>query len=219
MTARNKQSASSSYHHGDLRNALVAVGRKLLETTGIGEFSLRQVAREVGVSGAAPFRHFADKEALLAAIAEEGFVELLSTRRKLISPAGHPARTVYRMMEAYVAYAIRHPGMFDLMVGQRIPSLTAYGELSQIIDESFGLFAKAVQLYGQECGWPEKTFPALTHAAWAVEHGVAMLILSNRAPRTGSGIKINGMLRDTCALLLRGIAAGPAEDGTFPISW
>lgn len=219
MVAKRKRAAASPYHHGDLRNALLVAGRTLLEAKGVTELSLRHVAREVGVSEAAPFRHFADKEAMLAEIAAEGFHELTRARLKLINPTDNAAQAVYRMMLAYVDYALQQPGMFDLMVGQRNPSLAAYSRLSEAIKDSFRVFAVSVHAYARECGWPERALPVLTHAAWAAEHGVATLILSQRAPRVDSGVAIEEMVRASCLLFLRGIAAGPSDDGTIPSLW
>jgi len=67
-----------AYHHGDLKNALIQAGRELLERTGSEQFDLRTLARTVGVSHAAPYRHFTDKRALIYSIVEEGFNELAS---------------------------------------------------------------------------------------------------------------------------------------------
>src|SRR5215212_4914161 len=68
--------ATKRYHHGDLRNALIRAGQELLAQEGIAGLDMRKVARAAGVSHAAPYRHFADKQALLAAIAEDGFYQL-----------------------------------------------------------------------------------------------------------------------------------------------
>src|SRR4029453_12912774 len=87
-----RSSTPPAYHHGDLRNALISEGRRLLEEIGARELSLRHVARSVGVSIAAPSHHFEGKEGLLAAMAAEGFIDLPGTRRKIAAAGQGPVR-------------------------------------------------------------------------------------------------------------------------------
>ena len=91
--------AAPSYHHGDLRNALIAAGRAALEELGPRELSLRSVATAVGVSEAAPSRHFAGKDGLLAAMAAQGFSEL-AEKRKLIAALDETPEEIVRAMMA-----------------------------------------------------------------------------------------------------------------------
>ena len=74
--------AESNYHHGDLKNALIQAGVKILSKEGISGLSLRKVARQAGVSHAAPYAHFADKQALIAAISTEGYKQLYTRLKK-----------------------------------------------------------------------------------------------------------------------------------------
>ncbi len=80
MAAPKKISAKRGYHHGDLRAALLEAAREVLAKEGVEALTLREVARRAGVTHAAPYRHFADKEALLAAVATEGFAALTGSR-------------------------------------------------------------------------------------------------------------------------------------------
>src|SRR6185503_17019443 len=96
----------STYHHGELRPALLRAAAKVLEAEGREAVSLRDLARRAGVSHAAPYRHFADREALLAALAEEGFVLLAAELE------GKPRR---EQAVAYVRFALANPGRFRLM--------------------------------------------------------------------------------------------------------
>lgn len=112
------------YHHGDLRNALVDAGSNLIEHVGAESFSLREVAREVGVSANAAYRHFEDKGALLTAIAVSGF-ERLSSEMQEAMLAARPngavkSRAVARfnaVARAYVDLAREHPQLYGLMFG------------------------------------------------------------------------------------------------------
>jgi AcrR family transcriptional regulator len=197
------------YHHGDLRNALIAEGRRLLEEVGARELSLRHVVRAVGVSIAAPSRHFEGKEGLLAAIAADGFRELAAERRRIAASTPDPLARLYRMLESYVRFAQRKKGLFDLMVGPRILARGGYPELTSAGTESFDLFAAAGCEYARACGWPEKDLNFVVHAAWAVEHGVATLLLADRVPRVDRPIDVTRMVHFTLSMLLSGIAAGP----------
>src|SRR3954462_15476305 len=98
----------STYHHGDLPAALLRAAGRTLEKRGIGALSLRETARRAGVSHNAPYRHFSDREALLAALAAEGFAMLGERLR------GKAAR---EMGEAYVRFALEKPQRFRLMFG------------------------------------------------------------------------------------------------------
>src|SRR5262245_4715846 len=103
--------AKKAYHHGDLRAALLQAGGNLLEKEGLDALSLREVARRAGVSHNAPYRHFPDRDRLLAALAEEGFAELGRT----LAEAGK--RGPRERGEAYVGFALAHPQRFRLMFG------------------------------------------------------------------------------------------------------
>src|SRR5689334_19621575 len=101
-----------SYHHGDLHSALLLTAGKMLEKEGLEALTLREVARRAGVSHSAPYRHFAEREALLAALAAEGFERLGAAQRKAAEAGGLRA-----MGEAYVAFALENPQRFRLMFG------------------------------------------------------------------------------------------------------
>lgn len=114
--------SKAPYHHGDLRNALVDAGLGLIELVGAEAFSLREVAREVGVSANAAYRHFEDKGALLTAIAVRGFERLSSDMQQAMLAArasgAEKSRAVARFnaaARAYVALAQQHPQLYGLM--------------------------------------------------------------------------------------------------------
>jgi len=203
------EETAATYHHGDLRNALIAAGRAALEDIGPRELSLRSVAKAVGVSEAAPSRHFAGKEGLLAAMAAQGFAELAEIRRQVAESGMKPDDRVRAMMEEYVRFAQRHKGLFDLMVGPRIIQPGIYDELKQSTTASFDLFAQAVCDFGRTCRWPDASLNLLVHAAWAVEHGLATLILGSRAPVARWPVAVDEMIRFSISLFIDRISAGP----------
>src|SRR3954466_7314955 len=119
MSIRVTRKRSDAYQHGDLRRALVQAGLKMLEEGGVEGLSLRGAAQLAGVSHAAPYRHFRDKQALVAAIAEEGFKLLTRRMREEIAsargreePGGRAPGVLARLRAAgrgYVSFAVEHP--------------------------------------------------------------------------------------------------------------
>jgi AcrR family transcriptional regulator len=198
-----------AYHHGDLRNALIAAGMAALDEIGARELSLRHVARTVGVSEAAPSRHFDGKEGLLAAMAAEGFRQLAAERQAITASAAPAREKARQMMVSYVRFAQRHTGLFDLMVGPRILARDAHSELTQASTHSFDHFAEAVCAFAREHGWPESLMHLVVHAGWSVEHGLASLILGNRLPRPDRPVAVEELVEFAIALFLSGVERGP----------
>ena len=120
MAIRVARKRADSYQHGDLRPALIQAGLKLLTEGGVAGLSLRAAAQLAGVSHAAPYRHFRDKDALVQAIAEEGF--RLLTRRMRLEIDGCGSTDVLVRLRAsavgYVSFALEHPGYFRTIFGR-----------------------------------------------------------------------------------------------------
>jgi AcrR family transcriptional regulator len=158
-TSRPKK---SSYHHGDLRAATLRAAGKLLEDQGPGGVVLREVARRAEVSHNAPYRHFADREALLAALAAEGF-ERLGGELSACPPA--------HMGEAYVQFALAHPQRFRLMFGGLVP-LARDPVLAAASRQAYEALLQAFQ------GRSDIADPgAAAAAAWSLVHGLSHLLL------------------------------------------
>jgi AcrR family transcriptional regulator len=211
VTLKASAVSAAPYHHGNLRNALIAEGRRVLEEVGVRELSLRNLARAVGVSEAAPSRHFPGKEGLLAAIAADGFRDLAALRQEIQLSQETAIAKAYRMMKVYVEFAQQHKGLFDLMIGPRIVERDAFEELTEESDKSFRLFASEVEEFALESGWTRKSLGLVTHAAWSVEHGLATLILSDRVPRTDAAVDVDHMVHFSISMFLSAVAAGPKQ--------
>lgn len=167
-TSRRK----TSYHHGDLRAETLAAAAKLLEEQGPAGVVLREVARRAGVSHNAPYRHFADRGALLAA--GEGFRELGERLRQSAPEA---------MGEAYVAFALAHPQRFRLMFGGLVP-LASDPALATASRQAYEALLQAFRDRG-DIGDPA----AAAAAAWSLVHGLAHLLLDGhfrQATREGT---------------------------------
>lgn len=161
-----------AYHHGDLRAALLRSAGKVIEKEGVEALRLRAVARRAGVSHNAPYRHFAQREALLAALAVEGFAWLEEAQRKAAAAGGLRA-----MGEAYVAFALAHPQRFQLMFGGQV-SLARHAQLREVATKACADLAGA--LAARVPGSVDARDSSV--AAWALVHGLAQLLLRERIP-------------------------------------
>ena len=155
------------YHHGDLAPSLRQAAREILEEEGLAALSLRSVARRAGVSHAAPYRHYASREALLADVAVEGLAELRGEIAHAAAAPGDRAETIVRVGRAYMRFAVRHAGLLRLMFGSELPNRTGFPGLTE-----------ATAAIGEEIGRAIGDSPAGL-AVWAAIHGLAMLILEN----------------------------------------
>lgn len=146
----------STYHHGDLRTALIQAAEEILEEQGVAALSIREAARRAGVSHNAPYRHFPDRDSLLAELAAEGF------RRLGAELAAHSGR---QMGEAYVRFALAQPARFRLMFGAR----------RKAAQETYATLVAAFRKDGAIAD-AEKA----AAAAWSLVHGLAQLILDGQ---------------------------------------
>ena len=167
------------YHHGGLRAALIAEGLRLLATRDAEALSLREVARGVGVSATAVYRHFPDKDALLAALAKEGLSQLAAAQHVAADAAGGGDAGFAATGRAYVRFALANPALFRLIF--TTPRLTPWHAAADEESEAMAfLRANAAASAGAENGSPEATAHAVH--AWALVHGLAMLMLDGQVP-------------------------------------
>jgi AcrR family transcriptional regulator len=174
----NIESKKQRYHHGDLRSAVVEQGLKQLETGDAETLSLREIARNVGVSATAIYRHFPDKGSLLKALAEAGYAKL-GAQQVAASAAGGP-KGFAASGQAYVRFALDNPDLFRLMFAStpylanpktQAPEGSAAGHLHRGVVEIMGSSAT-----------PEAEFVGMMRA-WSLVHGLAMLILDQQLDR------------------------------------
>jgi AcrR family transcriptional regulator len=112
-TALRRPAAHRGYHHGDLRRELIKAGWTLLETKGVEGLTLRGLARQAGVSPAAPYHHFRDRAQVVAAVAEDGWLRLAAALALARQTA--QGRTLAAMAAAYVDFAVAHPALYSVM--------------------------------------------------------------------------------------------------------
>src|SRR5262249_28909766 len=162
------------YHHGDLRRALLDAALEVLSREGATALTLREVARRAGVTHAAPYRHFTDKQALLATVAEEGCRMLASQMSEAWGKReGDPVRGLQAIGVAYVRFAIGQRAHFQVMFGKDIDWAREHGGLEEAADNCFGVLISAVQAcQGVGAIRPgDPLSPAL--GAWSMVHGLS----------------------------------------------
>jgi AcrR family transcriptional regulator len=167
-------SERSSYHHGSLKAALLDAADTMLDEADAGAISLREVARRAGVSPTATYRHFADKEALLAALATRAF-EAFGTA--LMDAAAQANDPLAAMGQAYVRFALARPGRFRLMFGPLIGDRSRYPELKQAAGAAFDHMRRLAQVR-----FAPQADEAAALRSWAMVHGLAHLLLDGMLP-------------------------------------
>lgn len=175
--------ARRGYHHGRLREALLDAARNLLGKHGIGAFSLADAAKIAGVSAAAPYRHFRDREALLGAVAQQGFGIFASRLAGAMRGARDPREGFLAMGRAYLAFAREEPGLYAAMFSLDAPldpegARLADGAFRQLIDG----VARSLDPLCEAAGGVAIDPRPLACQVWALSHGVASL---DRAGRLG----------------------------------
>jgi AcrR family transcriptional regulator len=170
------EASPRSYHHGNLRAELLDKAIEELREKGAEALSLRALARAIGVSQTAPYRHFADKGELFAAMAARGYRGLLTALKQAGDAAGDsPEAELSGFAHAYVAFAAENPQLFKLMFGPTIQPAEQYPELREASRATF-LLVQTILRHGMERGqFREQDLAYLTNSAWAGIHGLATL--------------------------------------------
>jgi len=176
-------SAKAAYHHGDLRRALIESALSLMAEKSAASLSLREVARRAGVSHAAPYRHFADKDALLAAVAEEGFCVFGRQLAAAAAAVEDPLARLKAIGIAYVHYALAHPIHYRVMFGSYDVTASGTPTLVEASQRSYDVLLQAIRA-AQSADVVRPGEPQiLSMAAWSLTHGLAMLLLENCVPQ------------------------------------
>jgi AcrR family transcriptional regulator len=169
------------YHHGNLREVLLQSAIRLIAEVGPTAFTLREVARQAGVSHNAPYRHFQDKDALLAAVATQGYSELTDA---MLEAAGKQSSVLDRLKHAglaYVSFALRRPEHFTVMFDAPFSRQT-HPEAAVAAERAFSVLVNLVK----GCQQKRKLIPGdpldLALLAWSMVHGIAKLAITGRLP-------------------------------------
>ena len=202
--------SKDSYHHGNLKPALIEAGKQLLILKGMAGLSLRETAKAAGVSHNAPYRHFRDKDALLAAIAESGFEELAET----INEAAHSLRAdpEQQLIEACVAYiklAITHLEMHELMFISVINEDSMSDSYIETRQQVFSALTKIIKNGQKKKVFRNAPTHELSISAWSLIHGYTMLVTSGLL--SGTLKQIEELARSSAINHVQGITLKPED--------
>ncbi|MEA1079285.1 TetR/AcrR family transcriptional regulator [Marinobacter qingdaonensis] len=171
---------TASYHHGDLRQQAHQLALDTLRNQGDTAISLRALAKELGVSAPALYRHFADRESLLAALAVTGFEELRD--RLLAVNQQVPRRALIDIGLVYVAFAQDEPNLYRLMFGGRVLPKDAHPRLDQAGHGAFHVLQDTIDRAQQAGYLKPMPLAIMTAAAWSLVHGLAQLTIDGHLP-------------------------------------
>ena len=184
-TTRPRKKPAERYHHGDLRRALLDEALRTVQLHGVASLTLRTVGRQLGVSRSALYRHFADKQALLAAVGCEGFRML---RRALADAWEHNGRGrigFEAMGKAYVQFAVAHPSHYRVMFGGFIESARKDEDFISEAKAAFQVLVDAI-VDQQNTGLVRRDDPVLmARFIWARVHGISMLVIDGQIRGAG----------------------------------
>ena len=204
----------TSYHHGNLRTAVLDAAHKLMKVEGIQAITLRRLAKEVGVSQNAPYSHFKDKAALLDALAVEGFQGLIQNMRHVAGESKTASKHLQAIGKAYVDYALSNPELFQLMFNSQPSSKPSSDELQHISSESFQILNNAVERVQAEGETKEGVTNSdstmiATVSAWAMVHGLCLLLLENKLSNNSAfqAIPREVLIEQATGIFTRGLRA------------
>jgi AcrR family transcriptional regulator len=176
------RAARTTYHHGDLRRALIDAAASIIGEVGAEAFTLREAARRIGVNHRAAYRHFEDKATLLAAVAEQGFRELIdAARAEVAAVTGDDVEArILAAARAYVQFAAHHPAHFRVMFGPRLNESGHFTAVDALVREAYLLLEGEVRAGMASGRFAQDAGPHPMVALWSGMHGLASLVLMKR---------------------------------------
>ena len=206
----------TAYHHGDLRRALIEAALRALETQGLADISLRSLARDLGVSPRAPYRHYPSREALLAAVAVEGYHRYAAFLAERVARVGDdPVARLTAVAESYVLFAVHHPAAFRVMCAPYATVEESAPELLAVRREGLaGMIALITD--GQRAGLFRAGDPMVCALAWwSSMHGLSVLLIEGQLGRYDRPVDPERMARLVAERMLEGLLlpGGSAAQG------
>ena len=193
--------AKAKYHHGDLREALIAAAYQIVSETGAENFSLADACRLAGVSTAAPYRHFKDREEILAEVTVRGLAAMRENAVVAVEAVGEGTlEGIIAMGQAYVAFAVEQQGLFRLIFGRN----PAQKEIPQVIESGetcFGYLIEQTTQYYQATGL-ERDAGEVAIELWTFVHGAASLVIDDKYDRITPEFDVDEMIARSTPLLL-----------------
>ncbi len=165
------------YHHGALRPALITAAEEILRDEGIEALSLRALARATGVTQAAPYSHFANKDELLAAVAEAGFQRLALSMVEDATGQPDARGRIEKLIAAYINFAVANDQLFRLMFSRELSEMKNYPTLAMTAGKSYALISAVL---ARRAGADPEEVRFQTVAIWSLCHGLTQLIMDKR---------------------------------------
>jgi AcrR family transcriptional regulator len=202
--------APRGYHHGNLREALIAAALDLISKKGPAGFTFADAARAAGVSAAAPYRHFRDRDALMADVAKRGF-DRFAVELSHAWDGGKPSpRAAFeRVGRAYLQFAEKEPALFSAMFESGLP-ITNYPELREAGDRAFAVLREGCEALAATLP-KERRPPSLMMALhiWSLSHGIAALFARGDAARRSIPMTPEELLEAGVLIYLEGLGVPP----------
>ncbi|HEY1697078.1 MAG TPA: TetR/AcrR family transcriptional regulator [Polyangiaceae bacterium] len=205
MSRRPRKKREETYHHGDLRRALVEQALRSIEREGVDALSLREVARTLNVSPRAPYRHFATKEDLLAAVAVEGYAMWGAFLAARLEGKRAPVARLRTAVEAYVAFAVEHPAAFRVMYAPYATVRETAPDLVRVRSEGHEAMLTVIR-EAQASGAVREGDPM--HAAlglWSMMHGLSVLLVEGQLGRYDRPVEAAKMGKLVTQMLFEGL--------------
>lgn len=196
---------SKRYHHGDLKTALIDGAVELIAERGVRGFSLAELSRRIGVTVAAPYRHFATRDELLAAVAVRALHAFRQALAAETSAADPPERRLAAMASGYVRFAADQRALFSVVFGVGLDKKSRYPELRQAYQDVEGMLAASVT---ELCPADPEAADQLADAIEATAHGYAALLTDQPGPPEPAAVdRAAAQAAATTLALIRGRAA------------
>ena len=211
MSAHPTTKPKQAYHHGDLSRALVDAAVRIVGEAGVEALTLREVGRRAGVSRSAPYRHFKDKAALLAAVALEGF-RLLRRDLEAALAAEESTEPLIALSEAYVGFGLKHPSHYRTMFEITWGTKNHYPALVQEGDATSRVLVEAITR-GQAAGRLAPGVPGqIARVVWTLVHGIVTLREDDHFSQgSGRGQEQSSQAAFAMTTLLRGLWSREGE--------
>lgn len=205
MQNKHPEGGCSGYHHGDLRNALIIAAAELIEENGSVEFAMVDAARRAGVSSAAPYRHFKDKDALLEAVTQLGFLALTESTLKIAETfPKKDADCIIGLGQVYIDFVTRHPAFYDLMWGDF--GLRAMDtDTAELQTSGFYVLVDTVQGWCDSNGLSDQSARELSVKLWAMAHGLACLAMNHHMEKFMPGVELDSLMESSARTFLDGL--------------
>ena len=206
MTWSRQGRGRRGYHHGNLREALIQAALDLIAQKGPAGFTFAEAARSAGVSSAAPYRHFRDRDALLADVARRGFEEFAAALESAWNDGRPDPFTAFENIgRAYLAFAREEPAYYSAMFEAGVP-MDADPELREVGERAFGVLRKAAETLSARLP-KEKRPPAMMMSLhiWALSHGIASLFARGDSGGRRLPMAAEELLEAAVLIYLRGL--------------